>query len=109
MKKILSVILTLSLCLSTLFTLTACGDASTSVKINPDKEKYTVGILQLAPHDALDAATQGFKDALTEKLSAAGREVEFKYQNAQGDTNTCNTIINDDMYQKCPYRKIKEV
>jgi hypothetical protein len=22
---------------------------------------------------------------------------------------TCNTIINDDMYQKCPYRKNKEV
>ena len=31
-------------------------------------ETYTIGICQLAPHPALDAATQGFKDVLTEKL-----------------------------------------
>ena len=52
---------------------------------------YTVGICQLAPHPALDAATQGFKDALTEKL---GAQVEFEEQNAAGDTPTCATIIN---------------
>ena len=32
---------------------------------------YVVGICQLAPHPALDAATQGFKDALTEALGDA--------------------------------------
>ena len=31
-------------------------------------ESYTVGICQLMQHVALDAATQGFKDALTEEL-----------------------------------------
>lgn len=52
---------------------------------------YTVGICQLVQHEALDAATQGFKDALTEEL---GDQVTFDEQNAQGDTNTCSTIIN---------------
>jgi putative ABC transport system substrate-binding protein len=52
---------------------------------------YTVGILQLVQHVALDAATQGFQDALTENL---GDRVTFDLQNAQGDTNTCATIAN---------------
>ena len=52
---------------------------------------YTVGICQLMQHEALDAATQGFKDALTEAL---GDAVIFDEQNAQGDSNTCSTIIN---------------
>ncbi len=55
------------------------------------EETYTVGICQLVQHDALDAATQGFKDALTEAL---GDAVTFDEQNAQGDSNTCSTIIN---------------
>mgnify|MGYP001085949794 CR=1 FL=1 len=54
-------------------------------------DTYTVGICQLVQHDALDAATQGFKDALVEEL---GDAVTFDEQNAQGDSNTCSTIIN---------------
>lgn len=56
-----------------------------------ETQTYTVGICQLVQHDALDAATQGFKDALTDKL---GDAVTFDEQNAQGDSNTCSTIIN---------------
>ena len=52
---------------------------------------YLVGICQLAPHDALDAATQGFKDALTEEL---GDQVKFSEGNAGGDSNNCITIID---------------
>ena len=52
---------------------------------------YTVGICQLVTHDALDAATQGFIDALTEEL---GDAVTFDVQNAAGDSNTCSTIAN---------------
>ncbi len=55
-------------------------------------EAFTVGICQLVQHDALDAATQGFKDALTD---AFGDKVTFDEQNAQGDSNTCSTIINN--------------
>lgn len=50
-----------------------------------------MGICQLVTHDALDAATQGFMDALNEALP--GR-VEFDVQNAAGDSNTCSTIVN---------------
>ena len=55
------------------------------------EETYTVGICQLVQHPALDAATQGFRDALTEKL---GDSVSFDEQNASGDSATCITIIN---------------
>ena len=64
--------------------LAACGTAKS--------DTYTVGICQLVQHDALDAATQGFKDALTEKL---GDKVEFDEQNASGDSANCATIINN--------------
>lgn len=61
------------------------------ISVSADEASYTVGICQLVQHDALDMATQGFKDALTEKL---GDAVTFDEQNAQGDSNTCSTIIN---------------
>ena len=54
-------------------------------------QTYNIGICQLVQHDALDAATQGFEDALTEEF---GDAVTFDEQNAQGDSNTCSTIIN---------------
>ena len=56
-----------------------------------DAQAYLVGICQLAPHVALDAATQGFKDALTEAL---GDSVQFDEQNAAGESATCATIVN---------------
>lgn len=52
---------------------------------------YTVGICQFMQHESLDAATQGFKDALTEKF---GEHVIFNEQNAQGDYSTCTTAVN---------------
>ena len=57
-----------------------------------DDKTYNIGICQLVQHEALDAATQGFKDAITEEL---GDKVTFDEQNAQGDSNTCSTIITD--------------
>ena len=55
------------------------------------EQTYLVGICQLVQHVALDAATQGFKDALTEKL---GDRVEFDEANASGDSANCITIMN---------------
>ena len=52
---------------------------------------YTVGICQLVQHPALDAATEGFKAALTEAL---GDAVAFSEQNASGESTNCATIIN---------------
>ncbi len=72
---------------------TTAAQADTAAEAGGGAEAgtYTVGICQLVQHDALDAATQGFKDALTEAL---GDAVVFDEQNAQGDANTCSTIIN---------------
>ncbi len=54
-------------------------------------ETYVVGICQLAPHPALDAATQGFIDALEQALPG---QVDFRNQNAANDSGTCATIVN---------------
>lgn len=67
------------------------GEAEPAQSEDSDGASYTVGICQLVQHDALDAATQGFMDALKEEL---GDQVTFDVQNAQGDSNTCSTIIN---------------
>lgn len=76
MKKVIALLLAALLCFGT------CAVA---------EETYRVGICQLVQHVALDAATQGFQDALKDKL---GDAVTFDVQNASGDSNTCSTIVN---------------
>ena len=76
MKKMLAILVVVVLCLG----MTAIAEGT-----------YTVGVCQLVQHPALDAATQGFQDALTEK---AGESITFDVQNASGDSNTCSTIVN---------------
>ena len=85
--------------------LTACGGSASSTAASStassaaasgsaaaaDGQKFTVGICQLVQHAALDAATQGFEDALT---ASFGDNVTFDFQNAQGDSATCATIAN---------------
>ena len=56
-----------------------------------ENAQYNIGICQLVQHDALDKASQGFMDVLTEKL---GSNVHFNVQNASGDSATCITIAN---------------
>ena len=102
MKKAVSLLLAAAMTVA----LSACGSAASSSEASSAAETsetsasqasadgtvYKIGICQLVQHDALDAATQGFKDALTEKLGAEG--VKFDEQNASGDTANCSTIIN---------------
>jgi len=83
MKKIIALI---CVCLL-LVSMTACQGSS---------DKIRIGICQIEPHPALDAATQGFKDALVKEF---GDKVEFDTQSAAGDSNTCNTIINSFVSQ----------
>lgn len=70
--------------------LAGCNNSSTSTSNAGDKV-YKIGLCQLVQHDALDKATEGFQDALKEKL---GDNVEFDLQNAAGDSATCATIVN---------------
>ena len=80
-----------------MLSLVACGSADPApapeAPAAPEvAEKYTVGIVQLVPHVALDAATQGFKDALNEALPG---QVEFTGGVAAGDAATCTPIVTD--------------
>mgnify|MGYP000461769767 FL=1 len=85
-----------AICMALVMTaaLAGCGgkDSQSGPGRTDNSEKtYTVGICQLVQHEALDAATEGFKAALTEKL---GDRVKFDEQNASGDSATCATIAN---------------
>ena len=94
-KRIISLVASLALVLSLSVGLTGCGDkaAQDDNQGSTDGEgtKYTVGICQLVQHEALDAATQGFIDALNEALPG---QVEFQNKNASGDNANCSTIVN---------------
>ena len=80
-----------------MLSLVACGSADPApapeAPAAPEAaEKYTVGIVQLVPHVALDAATQGFKDALNEALP---NKVTFMEGVGAGDSATCTPIVTD--------------
>ena len=98
-KKMLALALAAAMMLS----LAACGgsktdapadtstDAPADAGTSADATVYKVGICQLVQHEALDAATQGFIDALNEALPG---QVEIENNNASGDATNCATIVN---------------
>ena len=91
-KKLLALALSAAMTLS----LAACGDSGTpaasgSGSAGSDGQTFTVGVCQLAQHPALDAATQGFVDALKAEF---GDAVDVQVQNAGGEVTNCSTIIN---------------
>jgi putative ABC transport system substrate-binding protein len=82
--------------------LTACGSSSSTAQTSSgaaasSDDSYLVGICQLVQHPALDAATKGFEDALTE---AFGDKVKFDEQNAAGDAATATTICQNLVAEK---------
>lgn len=72
--------------------LTGCGGGSAEAPAEEaaSGDTYTIGIVQQLEHPALDAATKGFEDKLTELLGEGN--VTFDYQNAQGEQTNCTTI-----------------
>ena len=89
----------LALALVMLLGLAACGsktepaaEGSAAEAATPSDDAFVVGICQLVQHEALDAATQGFKDALVKEFGEDG--VVFEEQNAAGDPATCSTICD---------------
>ena len=79
MKKTIALLLAVLMLIS----MTACG---------ADDGKFVIGICQIQKHAALDAATQGFKDALTEALGA--ENLTFQEKDAGGDFINCGTIMD---------------
>lgn len=88
----------LALAIAVVMTVTCIAMVSCSKNNDKEDKVYTVGICQLAPHDALDAATKGFKDALERELGKD--KVKFLEQNAQGESTTCSTIVGDFVSKK---------
>ena len=73
--------------------LTGCGSnsaASGSAGSAASGTKYTIGILQLTEHSALDAANKGFCKA----IKKSGLNVKIDQQNAQNDQSACQTIAS---------------
>ncbi len=81
----------IAVCLSAVLAITTLAGSAVFASTTETK-KYEIGICQLVQHDALDAATEGFMDAVKEGLGE--ENVEFDLQNASGDSATCSTIIN---------------
>lgn len=91
MKKWLQLILIAAL---SIFVLGACGDDEKSEKDETDKkdgDSYVIGATQILEHPSLDAAYEGFKEAIED----AGLDVKFDFQNAQNDQNNVKTIADN--------------
>lgn len=95
--KILSKVTALASASALVLSLAACGGTAGTTTA-PDTTgsaegtaSYTVGICQQMTHEALDAATQGFMDALNELLPG---QVEFVEQDAGGEYANCGTIMD---------------
>ncbi|MCL2401363.1 MAG: ABC transporter substrate-binding protein [Oscillospiraceae bacterium] len=65
------------------------GEPATTPDVEPDRV-FQIGIIQLFEHPALDAAREGFISMMAEY----GVQVDFDYQNAQGDHPTLSTIAD---------------
>ena len=97
-KRLLAALMAGAMALS----MTACGGSSSgsddsNAASGSDSAKagsYKVGVVQLMQHVALDAATKGFQDKLTELVEADGGKVEINVQNASGESANCSTIVN---------------
>ena len=97
-KRMTALLLAMSLAAVSLAGCGSTGKDSGDSKKKAYDDVYHVGVIQLVEHEALDAATEGFQDALKEKL---GDKVVFDVQNAQGEETNCATIctkfVNDDV------------
>lgn len=95
MKKLMAA----GLCAAMTLSLAACGGSSSSESASDGSTKtasgktYSIGICQMLEHPALDAATEGFQDAVNEKFGDG--VVDIEVQNAQGEQAQCGTIINN--------------
>jgi putative ABC transport system substrate-binding protein len=91
-KGLLGILISLCLVLALAVPLlSGCGEATT----------YKVGLTQFATHPAADAGREGFVDALTDAGLIEGVDVEYDYQNPEGDATTEQTIaqkfVNDEV------------
>ena len=75
---------------SALLALSACGASNSGSSDDSGEKTYKVGVLQLTQHAALDAANEGFVEALDE----SGIKYTIDQQNANNDQSACATIAS---------------
>ncbi|MGN0771979.1 MAG: ABC transporter substrate-binding protein [Christensenellales bacterium] len=66
-----------------------------------EKADYTVGVIQLLPHVALDKAYEGFTTELDSLMSEAGKTVKYEYTNSNGEASNnstnASTLVNKNV------------
>lgn len=98
MKKILILTLALVIAVTGCFLAVACTDNFDYEAQKSEyaaKTSYKVGVIQLAPHDALDQANNAFCEELTKLIEAEGKTVTFEKGNAQGEDANNSSIIDN--------------
>ena len=98
MKKIMILTLALVIAVTGCFLAVACTDTFDYEAQKAEyaaKTSYKVGVIQLAPHDALDQAKNAFCEELTKLLEAEGKTVTFEKGNAQGEDANNSSIIDN--------------
>lgn len=70
--------------------MTGCGNDEKAA--GTGDKTYSVGIVQLVEHNALDAANKGFVDALKERGFEEGKNLTIDQQNAQADQSNLQNI-----------------
>ncbi|MET3696455.1 ABC transporter substrate-binding protein [Bacillus oleivorans] len=71
------------------------GGNSSDPAPSEEEESYTIGITQIAEHPSLDAAVDGFKQALEDNGLKEGEKVTYDLQIAQGDGSLSTTIATN--------------
>ncbi len=88
----------LAAAMAAIMAMTGCGGNTDAAEDSAEGKVFHIGIIQQMEHGSLDQATQGFEDKLTELL---GENVEFDYQNAQGEQANCTTIATKFVSDGC--------
>jgi len=88
-KKLISLILSAALGITLL---TGCGQPAGAQQSG--EPSYTIGVINYVEHPALEAAFNGFVDALSARGFVDGDNINISYENAQADMSTLSTIAD---------------
>ncbi|MDU4575836.1 MAG: ABC transporter substrate binding protein, partial [Negativicoccus succinicivorans] len=77
--------------------LAGCG---ATVEHQQSGTTYSVGLVQIVQHPALDEAARGIADGMTQAGLKEGTDYTLESQNAQGDQSNLDTIVRHFLFSK---------